>query len=138
MSRSLARSLTACLSVVGACGYSQGFGTEHLGVRSVAIAAVKNKTWRQGLDLLLARQLSLDLTEFTGLVPASPDQADSILEVTLEEASGRSIIEGGGGSVVEGALLLAVRVRLRDRDGNVIHDDKLTDRAEFRSPVGED
>jgi hypothetical protein len=134
--------LAALLLAFGAgagCGYQQGYSAgERLGVRSVAIAMVKNDTYRQGLDVQLARRLARDLTQFTGLVPGTPGGAEGRLEVTLREAQGRSISETTGGAVSEGAILLLVTTRLVDqRTGAVLYSAENQEWAEFRSPVGE-
>jgi len=120
------------------CGYTQGFGGRSLGIGSVAIATVENESYRPDLDRLLTTQLARDLTEYTGLVPATYSQADAILKVTIKEASTRSISETTGGAVEEGAFLLAASVELVSRTtGETIYTNKHADQAEFRVPVGE-
>lgn len=120
------------------CGYTQGFGKRSLGIKTVAIATVQNESYRQDLDRLLTLQLGRDLTEYTGLVPATYAEADAILKVTIKEASTRSITETTGGAIEEGAFLLAASVELVSRtSGNTIYSNKHADQAEFRVPVGE-
>lgn len=124
--------------LLAACGYDVGFGAHELGVRTVAIVTVENDTFRQGLDRALTRQLGRDLTQYTGLVPGGPESADARLEVRLRDATGRSISEGVGTAILEGAVLLAVEVRLVERvSGRVLYRNKHADWAEFRTQVGE-
>jgi hypothetical protein len=137
MIRSRAMAIAA-LSTALACGYTQGFGGRSLGIASVAIAAVQNESFRQDLDRLLTIQLGRDLTEYTGLVPATYSQADAVLKVTIKEASTRSISESTGGAIEEGAFLLAAGVELVSRStGKTIYTNKHADQAEFRVPVFE-
>jgi hypothetical protein len=133
------RKLAAVLALASlACGYTQGFGGRSLGVDSVAVAVVQNESFRQDLDRLLTIQLGRDLTEYTGLVPATYSQADAVLKVTIKEASTRSITETTGGVIQEGAFLLAASVELVSRStGETIYTNKHAEQAEFRVPVFE-
>lgn len=121
-----------------ACGYQHGFGTEHLAINTVAIQTVNNLSFRQNLDRQLTRQLARDLTQFTGFLPASFQQADAILEVTLIEVSGRTITDAGAGQIVEAAVLFAAEVKLRENgSGRLLYEGRVTDWAEFRAVIGE-
>jgi len=122
-----------------ACGYSHGYGRPGGSIRRMAIEAVDNLSFRQGLDQDLTRQLGRDLTIYTGLVPATRSSADALLRVTLVEEGGRPISDAAEGAVEEAAAYLAVEVVVIDlQTGEEIYRGKHLDWAEFRAPVGED
>lgn len=118
------------------CGYTSGFGNPH-GIRSVAIQTVEDLSYRREIAELLTRQLGRDVQRFTGLVPGRSATADAELLVTVLSATGRSVVEGNGGSIAEGAIGLDAEVQLIARDGRVLHRERYLDWAEYRAPVGE-
>ncbi len=127
------------LLALAACGYAQGFIGDDMGIRTLAIRTVENGSFRQDMDILLSRRLSRDLSAFTGFVPASPSQADGILEVEILDARGRLITEEAEGKIKEGAIRLSARYRILDRrSGRILRKGRSLDWAEFRVPVGED
>ncbi len=130
--------LAACCLLAG-CGYTAGFAGDRLGIRTVAVRTVENLSFRQDLGLRLSRRLARDLPHYTGLVPGSFAAADAVLEVVLEEASGRLLTGEGEGRIREGAIRLSARYRLVERGtGRVLGQGRASDWAEFRVPVGED
>lgn len=124
------------LLATASCGYTTGFENPH-GISSVAIQTVEDRSFRRQLAELLTRQLGRDLTRFTGLIPGRVASADARLEVTIEGAPGRSVVEGDGGAIVEGAIGLDAVARLIAPGGRVLHERRYNDWAEYRSPVGE-
>ena len=126
-----------CLVVASVgCGYSTGFGNPH-DLRTVAIQAVDDQSFRREGAELLTRRLGSDLTRFTGLVPGRHGSSDAVLEVRVESAVGRSIVEGNGASIREGAIALDARVRLIDKSGRILHERRYADWAEYRPIVSE-
>lgn len=137
--RSEARLLASLLLplVTGACGYEAGFPLQADGVRTIAVEVAGNETFRQGLEIPLTRQLHEALPRHSGLVVTSREEADARLVVDIVEAQGPALVVGGATPIKEGALDLALRVRLVRRDGTVLREKRILDRAEFRVPVGE-
>ncbi|MCA8978042.1 MAG: hypothetical protein KDC98_25170, partial [Planctomycetes bacterium] len=75
----------------------------------------------------------------TDLRLAPSGRADATIEVVIVEATERTLVPGDlAAPVREGALTAAVRLRLVHRDGRVLIERVLLDRAEFRDPIGED
>ncbi|MCB9920228.1 MAG: hypothetical protein H6832_17635 [Planctomycetes bacterium] len=127
---------TTAALVATSCGYRSGFGNPH-GIRSVAIQTVDDQSFRREIAALLTKRIGSDLTRYTGLVPGRHGSADAVLEVTVLSAPGRSVVEGDGGSIREGALALDARARLISRSGKVLSDRRYADWAEYRPDVGE-
>jgi len=120
------------------CGYTFGTGLDERGIETIALTLVGNDTWRQRLEVELATRLARELPISTDLRLAPPDRADAVLEVVILEATERTLVPGNFTEPVrEGALGAAVRLRLVRRDGQVLIDQVLLDRSEFRDPVGE-
>lgn len=122
------------------CGYSFGSGLAERGVHTVFLQVVGNETWRQRLEVDLSRALARELPVRAGLLPASQAQADAVLQVELIDERERTLVPGSRQDPVrEGAWEVVVRVRLHSRrDGSILVQRELTNRVEFRSPVGED
>lgn len=123
-----------------ACGYTVGSGLADQGVRTVFVEVVGNETYRQRLEAELALAVSRELAVSTDLLPADRHNADAILQVSLTDERERTLVPGPRTSpVLEGAFEVAVRVRLRRRhDDRLLVDRPVTDRTEFRDPIGED
>lgn len=140
MNRRAARQLPlAGALLAGACGYSFGTGLDRIGVRTVALAVVGNDTFRQRLEVELGAALARELPVSTDLTLADRRTADALLQVVLTDARERTLVTGGRADPVrEGAFHAAVWVRLVGRDGRVMLERRITDRTEFRSPIGED
>lgn len=120
------------------CGYTMGNGLDKLGVRTVALEVVGNDTFRQRLEVELSRALSRDLAPTSGLTLADRRTADAILSVVLTDATERTLVAGSRSDPVrEGAFAAAVWVRLVARDGRLVLERRISDRTEFRSPIGE-
>lgn len=136
----VALGLIALLGPTPACGYSFGSGLPQQGVRTVFVRVVGNATWRQRLEADLGAALARELPVSSGLLPAGATDADAILEVDLVDDREQSLVPGGRADPVrEGAQEVAVRMRLISRrSGAVLIARDLMDRAEFRSPIGED
>jgi hypothetical protein len=105
----------------------------------VFVQVAGNATWRQRLEAELALAVSRELAVSTDLLPADRPSADAILEVVLADERERSLVSGSRSDPVrEGAQEAAVRIRLlRQRDGQLILERNILDRAEFRAPIGE-
>jgi hypothetical protein len=126
------------LAGLGGCGYSQGSGLDQLGVRTVALDVVGNDTFRQRLEVELSAALARELPVSSDVVLADRRTADAILNVLLTDATERTLVVGSRVDPVrEGAFAAAVWVRLVARDGRVVLERRITDRTEFRSPIGE-
>jgi hypothetical protein len=131
------RALPLALALA-ACGYTAGLDLSKEGVRSVAVEVAANDSFRQRLEIPLTTQIYEQLPVHTGLHPASMSTADAVLRVEITDVSERSLVQGSVHPVEEGALLFQVRAILRDRrTGAVLRDRLVTDRAEFRTPIGE-
>jgi hypothetical protein len=73
-------------------------------------------------------------------------RADATLKVVLQDAQERTLVVGARNDanpiasdpVREGAFSAAVWIRLVGRDGVALVERRITDRTEFRSPIGED
>jgi len=130
--------IAASMVLAAACGYQAGFPMRHEGIRTVAVEVVGNQTFRQRLEIPLTRALHEALSEHSALVVTSPDRADARLVVDLVDAQGMALAVGGSAPIKEGALELAIRVRLlRLPGGQTVLERRIVDRAEFRVPVGE-
>jgi hypothetical protein len=126
------------LAGLGGCGYSQGSGLDQLGVRTVALDVVGNDTFRQRLEVELSAALARELPVSSDVVLADRRSADAILSVLLTDATERTLVAGSRVDPVrEGAFAAAVWVRLVARDGRVVLERRITDRTEFRTPIGE-
>lgn len=136
MKAALATALLAATSA--ACGYTFGSGLDRLGVRTVALDVVGNDTFRQRLEVELGQALARELPVSSDVVLADARTADARLQVLLTEAYERTLVTGSlADPVREGAFAAAVWMRLVARDGRVLIERRITDRTEFRSPIGE-
>lgn len=137
MNRRCRRPSLALALLLTSCGYQAGGLMDDLGVRRVAVRVVGNQTFRQRFEAPLTRRILEDLSVHSTVAPASPDRADAVLEVDVRELQGQVLSEGGS-LVREGALLATVDVRLLRRgDAKVLRQARITDRGEYRVPVGE-
>jgi len=129
-----------CALAAAACGYSSGTGLGDQGIRRVHVTAVANETYRQRLEVELSAAVSRELAVSSDLWPSPRDQADAILEIRIVEEHERTLVSGDRTSpVVEGAQAVNLQVRLVDcRTGRAVIDRRIADRAEFRTPIGED
>jgi hypothetical protein len=129
----------AALGPLAGCGYQFGTGLPERGVRTVALAVVGNETYRQRLEVALSAALARELPVSTDLRLAAPGRADATLEVVLTDADERTLVPGSRQDPTrEGALEGKVRMRLVSSRGEVLLTRTVADRAEFRSPIGED
>ncbi|MCR9245750.1 MAG: LPS assembly lipoprotein LptE [bacterium] len=138
--RSIAQAtLLAVTALLAAdCGYTWGSGLHGYGVRTVALTLVANDSFRQRLEVELAAALARELPISTDLRLASRDRADASLEVRITEARERTLVPGTTlAPVREGTLAAAVTMRLIDAAGQVLIEQVLLDRTEFRNPIGE-
>ncbi len=131
--------LLPLLLCLPACGYSFGSGLHERGVRTVHVRAIANDTFRQRLEVELSAAVSRELSVSSDLLPASAEQADAVLELRIVDERERTLVVGGRSEPVrEGAQEVTVQVTLRDRrTGKALVDRPVVDRAEFRSPIGE-
>ena len=130
--------LLAACTVLAGCGYALRADRGPQGVRTVAIDVVANNTYRQRVEVPLTREIYRTLPTHMGITPASKDTADAVLTVEIEQIQGLSLVQGGADPVREGALQWHVHVVLTDRrTGEVLVDQRIVDRSEFRTPVGE-
>ncbi|MBL8754994.1 MAG: hypothetical protein JNK15_16940 [Planctomycetes bacterium] len=128
----------AALLLAG-CGYTFGSGLPDRGVRTIALDVVGNDTFRQRLEADLSAALARELPVSTDLELADRRTADAVLSVLLTDANERTLVTGERSDPVrEGAFAAAVWVRLVGRDGRTVLERRITDRVEFRSPIGED
>lgn len=134
-----ARSAAAmALLLLGGCDYTFGSGMAKLGVRTVALDVVGNDTFRQRLEAELGMALARELPVSSDLELADRRNADAILKVTLTSADERTLVTGERTDPVrEGAFAAAVWMQLVGRDGRLVLERRITDRTEFRSPIGE-
>jgi len=134
----LAAALGAVLATT-ACGYTAGTGWHERGVHTLAVRVVENGTFRQGLEEPLTEEVLRQLVR-TDLLPGTESSADAILEVEITNEQGRSIVSGGRANPVrEGSLELIVHARVWDRrSGRTLSTRHLIDRAEYRTPIGQD
>jgi hypothetical protein len=143
MSRRLALAIAL---LAAACGYSMGSGLPERGVRTIALDVVGNDTFRQRLEAELGAALARELPVSSDLTLADRSRADAVLDVVLQSADERTLVVGrrdGANPILsdpvrEGAFAAAVWIRLVGRDGTVVVERRITDRSEFRSPIGED
>ena len=85
--------------------------------------------------------MSRELSVSSDLLPGSAAAADAILELRITSERERTLVSGDRTSapVREGAQEVVVRILLTDRrTGKQLVDRTVIDRAEFRSPLGED
>jgi hypothetical protein len=136
--------LTLAAALAG-CGYSMGSGLPEQGVRTVALDVVGNDTFRQRLEVELGAALARELPVSSDLTLAARGRADAVLSVVLQSADERTLVTGRRNAdpilsdpVREGAFAAAVWIRLVGSDGRVVIERRVTDRTEFRSPIGED
>jgi hypothetical protein len=126
------------LTLATACGYRAGGLMEDLGVRRIAVQVVGNQSFRQRYEAPLTRRILEDLSVHSTVVPSTVDRADAVLEVEVRELSGQVLSEGGAAPIREGAILAQIDARLVARkDGKVLRQARISDRAEYRVPVGE-
>lgn len=125
------------LCAASGCGYA--LIDDDVGARrSVAVAVVDNRSFRQRVEIPLTRRLIEQLPVLGPYVPAARGDADLELAVELVDVEGRSVSGPGRTPVREGALEFVVRLRLSDLvSGTVLRERRLVDRAEFRVAVGE-
>lgn len=148
--KSAARAIAAAalLALAGAagCGYTQGSGLQERGIRTVALEVVGNETYRQRLEVELGAALARELPVASDLTLADRRRADATLKVVLQDAQERTLVVGvrndvqpiASDPVREGTFQAAVWIRLVGRDGRALVERRITDRTEFRSPIGED
>ena len=89
----------------------------------------------------LGAAVSRELSVSSDLLPGSAAAADAILELRITSERERTLVSGDRTSapVREGAQEVVVRILLTDRrTGKQLVDRTVIDRAEFRSPLGED
>ena len=126
------------LGTLAACGYQAGGLMEDVGVHRVFVQVVGNQTFRQRFEAPLTRRILEDLSVQSTVVPTSRDRADAVLEVDVLELQGQVLSEGGAAPIREGAILATITARLvRRTDGKVLREARISDRAEYRVPVGE-
>lgn len=129
---------TAWSLLLAGCDYTFGSGMQTLGVRTVALDVVGNDTFRQRLEVELGVALARELPVSSDLELADRRNADAILKVTLTSADERTLVTGERTDPVrEGAFAAAVWMQLVARDGRLVIERRITDRTEFRSPIGE-
>lgn len=129
---------TAWSLLLAGCDYTFGSGMQTLGVRTVALDVVGNDTFRQRLEVELGVALARELPVSSDLELADRRTADAILKVTLTSADERTLVTGERTDPVrEGAFAAAVWMQLVARDGRLVIERRITDRTEFRSPIGE-
>jgi hypothetical protein len=130
-------------SITTSCGYTFGTGLHEKGIHTIALTLVGNESYRQRLEVELAAALARELPISTDLRLAPASSADATLEVVIVDTEERTLVPGvrtpgfPAAPVREGALAAAVRMRLIHRDGRVLMERILLDRAEFRNPIGE-
>jgi hypothetical protein len=130
--------LGVILVLAGGCGYRAGGLMEDVGVRTVFVEVAGNESFRQRFEIPLTRRILEDLSVHSTVRPASASRADAVLEVDVRDIQGQILSEGGVGPIKEGAILVAMHVRLRDRaTGRILREKKITDRAEYRVAIGE-
>ena len=122
------------------CGYTVGFEPVRPGIRTIAVAVVDNLSFRQRLGRDLTREISRQLSEYSGYRHARRSEADAVLEVEISAVRNSPLVLGlGGRPVGEGSLDAIVRIRLVERGtGEVLVDRQLRDIAEYRTLIGED
>ena len=131
--------LAALLAVLAGCGYAFGTQTFGASVRTVAVRVAGNATFRQRIEADLTRELRNQMSDYSDLRPASFTTADAVLEVAIDQITGRRLVGDRQQPVREGVLDFDVSIRLIDnRTGALIRDRHRIDRAEFRSAIGED
>lgn len=125
---------------LAACGYTAGSGLHERGIRTVFVEVAGNDTFRQRLEVALNDALARELTASSDLLPAGRREADAILQLRLGDDREQTLVYGDRTDPTrEGGLIAAVDMRLLDRrTGTVVIERRLLDRAEFRSPLGED
>ena len=129
----------AAIGWLAGCGYQFGTGLPERGVRTVSLAVVGNETYRQRLEVALSAALARELPVSTDLRLAQPGRGDATLEVVFTDADERTLVPGSRQDPTrEGALEGTVRMRLVSGRGEVLLARTVADRAEFRSPIGED
>lgn len=133
----------AALAVVlglASCGYTAGSGLHERGIRTVFVEVAGNDTFRQRLEVELNDAIARELTASSDLLPAGRREADAILQLRLGDDREQTLVYGDRTDPTrEGGLVAAVDMRLLDRrTGKVVLERRLLDRAEFRSPLGED
>jgi hypothetical protein len=123
--------------LLAACGYTAGSGLHERGIRTVQVLAVANDTYRQRLEEELGAEVSRSLAR-TDLLPGD-SSSDAVLELRIVDERERTLVTGDRTVPVrEGAQEVLVQVRLRDRrSGRLVVDRTVTDRVEFRDPIGE-
>jgi hypothetical protein len=132
------RILTLVFLTLSGCGYSVGYDDTGAPGRRVAVDVAGNETFRQQLEIPLTRALVQVLPVYSNMRLSGHGDADRILKVDIEDVEGRALVRAGTTPVREGSLDYRVRARLIDaRTGEVLKDEIVLDRAEFRIPVGE-
>lgn len=122
------------------CGYAFGSGLPERGIRTVHIQAASNDTFRQRLESELSEAVARELAVSSDLLPGTRNGADALLELRITEEQEATLVVGDRTAPVrEGSQRAIVRMRLIERSsGDVLIDRRITDRAEFRDPIGED
>ena len=127
------------LLALGSCGYASGSGLHDQNIRTVQIRAVANDTFRQLLEVELSVAVSRELVVSSDLLPGGND-SDAILELRILNDRELTIVSGTRATtpVREGAIESVVQVRLLNRrNGKLVIDRTVRDRAEFRDPLGQ-
>lgn len=139
ISKSIVCGLVLAATWLSACGYTSGSGLHGQNVRTVHLRAIENDTFRQRLEVELSAAVSRELSVSSDLLPASATQADAILDLRITNERERTLVTGDRASPVrEGAQEVYVHVLLTDRrSGKKLVERTVVDRAEFRSPLGE-
>lgn len=119
------------------CGYAVGVGEFGAGARTIAVEIPRNRTFRQGIEVPLAREIQRALARHTDMVVADGSRAEVILRVDLQDIDGRGIVRDAT-PVREGSFDFRAIATLHQRaSGRLLRRREVLDRAEFRVPVGE-
>jgi len=136
------KSLLAALVALAACGYTfdRDRGEARLPTGTlpkVAVLPFDNVTFRRGLEIELTRLLSDEVRARSPRAPASPSDADWLVDGTIVRADERIHSQDRDDNVRESSIWIDVEVTLEDRAAEkVIRTYTFTERTPYSARAG--
>lgn len=114
-----------------ACAYRWGFARPE-GVKSVAVQVFENETFRRGVEVSLAEEISKEVSERSGLLLSAANEADALIRGKIENIADNVMLEGPSRQVRSAIVWIQIQAELVDRkSGKVLRSVTLQDRGQY-------